>query len=116
MAVFRKNSTVSETTGGLQEDSADQRRNFQPNSATVNSTLTIKSCGTLVSDDEQTANSAQETAYDNETKPTRDAIHLRWSSFRFAEFFEGILAILTGLYLIGAVGFGAILFFYTFHH
>jgi hypothetical protein len=83
----------------------------------VNSTLTIGSVsGTLVSDDEKTANPAQEITYDNETAPTRDAVHLCWSSFRFAEFFEGILAILTGLYLIGAVGFGAILLFYTLHH
>ncbi len=81
----------------------------------MNSTLTIGSLsGTLVSDDEQTLTSAQETTFENEAAPTRDTIYLRWSSFR--ELFEGILAILTVLYLIGAVGFGAMLLFYTLHH
>ena len=83
----------------------------------MNSTLTIGSLSeTLVSDDEQTFSSAQETTFEKEAAPTRDAIHLRRSSFRIEELFEGILAILTGAYLLGAVAFGAMLLFYTLHH
>ena len=83
----------------------------------MNSTLTIGSLGgTLVADDEQTFISGQETTFEKEAAATRDAIHLRRSSFRIEELFEGILAILTGGYLIGAVGFGAMLLFYTLHH
>ena len=82
----------------------------------MNSTLTIGSLsGTLVSDDEQTVTSAQETTFEKEAAPARDAIHLRRSSYRIEELFEGILAILTGAYLIGAVGL-AVLLFYTLHH
>jgi hypothetical protein len=82
----------------------------------MNSTLTIGSLsGTLVSD-EQTVISAQETTFEKESAPTRDAIHLRRSTFRIEELFEGILAFLTGAYLLGAVGFGAMLLFYTLHH
>jgi len=82
----------------------------------MNSTLTIGSLSeTLVSDDEQTFTSPQETTFEKEAAPARDAIHLRRSSFRIEELFEGILAILTGAYLIGAVGLAALLF-YTLHH
>ena len=81
----------------------------------MNSTLTIGSLSeTLVSDDEQTFTSPQETTFEKEAAPARDAIHLRRSSFRIEELFEGILAILTGAYLIGAVGLAALLF-YTLH-
>jgi len=83
----------------------------------MNSTLTIGSLSeTLVSDGEQTFTSPQETTFEKEAAPARDAIHLRRSSFRIEELFEGILAILTGAYLLGAVGFGAMLLFYTLHH
>jgi hypothetical protein len=83
----------------------------------MNSTLTIGSLGgTLVADDEQTFTSGQETTFEKEAAATRDAIHLRRSSFRIEELFEGILAILTGAYLIGAVGFAVMLLFYTLHH
>ena len=83
----------------------------------MNSTIDIGSLSeTLVSGDEQTFTSAQETTFEKEAAPARDAIQLRRSSFRIEELFEGILAILTGAYLIGAVGFGAMLVFYTLHH
>jgi hypothetical protein len=83
----------------------------------MNSTLTIGSLsGTLVSDDEQTVTATQETTFEQESAPARDAIYLWWPSFRIEELFEGILAILTVTYLIGAVGLGAMLLFYTLHH
>ena len=72
--------------------------------------------GTLVSDDEHTVTSAQETAFEKAAAPTRDPIYLQWSSFRIEELFEGILAFLTVAYLIGAVGLGAMLPFYALHH
>jgi hypothetical protein len=83
----------------------------------MNSTLAIGSLsGTLVSDDEHTVTSAQETTFEKETAPTSDPIYLQWSYFRIEELFEGILAFLTVAYLIGAVGLGAMLLFYTLHH
>jgi hypothetical protein len=82
----------------------------------MNSTLAIGSLsGTLVSDDEQTVTSAQQTTFEKEAAPTRDPIYPQWLSFRIEELFEGILAFLTVAYLIGAVGL-AMLLFYTLHH
>lgn len=80
----------------------------------MNSTLTIGSLsGTLVSDDERTVTSAQETTFEKEAAPTRDAILLERSSLRSEELLERILTILIAIYLVGAIGLGAILLSYS---
>jgi hypothetical protein len=59
---------------------------------------------------------AGETTLQKETEPAKNDVLVPWSPYRFEEQFPGILAILSVVSLVGAIGFTAMLFFYALSH
>jgi hypothetical protein len=72
--------------------------------------------GTLVSGESQTILPASERTLGTETQPAEDAVPPPWPPCRFEELFKGILATLSVVCLVGAVGFTGMLLFYALSH
>jgi hypothetical protein len=72
--------------------------------------------GTLVSVETRTILPASKRTLGTETQPAKDAVPPRWPPYRFEEPFKGILAMLSVMYLVGAIGFTGMLLFYALSH
>jgi hypothetical protein len=57
--------------------------------------------------------SATHTRFEAGAGPARDALPVRWLPWKLEELFEVLIEILSVVYLIGAVGFGGLLLYYS---
>ena len=72
--------------------------------------------GTLLSVGTQAMLPASHTTLKAEKRPAKNSVPVQWSPHRFEELFTGIFAMLSVVYLVGAAGFTAMLFFYALSH
>jgi hypothetical protein len=72
--------------------------------------------GTLISVGTQAMLSASDTTLETEKQPAKNSVRVPWSPHRFEELFTGTFAMLSVVYLVGAAGFTAMLFFYALSH
>lgn len=80
----------------------------------MNPVLTIEPTdGTFVSTETPPNFPRQPTTFETEAEPGRKVIPVWWPHWKFEESFEALIAILSVAYLIGAIGFGGLLLFYT---
>jgi hypothetical protein len=80
----------------------------------MNRTLAIEPLsGTFSPTEAPPGISAMPTSYTAGAGPARDAPPVRWLSWKLEELFEMLIEILSVVYLIGAVGFGGLLLYYS---
>ena len=97
-------------------DYLDQKSNVS-STAEMNPMLIIEPVtGTLVSVETQTILPASKETLGTETQPAKAAVPRPWPSDRFEELFKGILAMLSVVYLVWAIGFTGMLLFYALSH
>ena len=80
----------------------------------MNSTLVVKPLnGSFIPDETSSVLSAQQATFKTERESARNAVPVRWSSRKFELLADTFIAMLSLLYLLGAIGFGGLLFYYA---
>jgi hypothetical protein len=113
--VSRKRTTVGKTIGGHKVIPSISRTNAHLiSTAKMNPTLTIEPLhSTYASTDTERLSSSTNSTFESQAERAVSAIPFWCSRSKFEEHLETLIAMLSLVYLIGAVGFGGLLLFYT---